>query len=67
MTVNMGQFDRIARFLVGIGLLAWALGLIPGAGASAWGWIGLIPLATSLLGSCPVYSLLGVDTCGRKA
>ena len=31
---------------------------------SAWGWVGLVPLITGLVGTCPVYSLLGINTCG---
>jgi hypothetical protein len=32
----------------------------------AWGWIGVVPLATGLLKTCPVYSLLGMNTCPMK-
>ncbi|WP_439612370.1 YgaP family membrane protein [Reyranella sp.] len=34
---------------------------------TAWGWIGLVPLATAALGWCPPYSLLGINTCSRKS
>ena len=67
MTTNVGSVDRIVRIVAGIGLLAWAVGLIPGVAASPWGWIGIVPLATALMGNCPAYSILGVNTCGRKA
>lgn len=67
MPTNVGNIDRLFRIVLGIALLAWALGFIPGIAASVWGWIGIIPLATALMGSCPVYSILGVNTCGRKA
>ncbi|MEQ1648288.1 MAG: DUF2892 domain-containing protein [Hyphomicrobiaceae bacterium] len=67
MPTNVGNIDRLFRIVLGIALLAWALGFIPGVAASVWGWIGVIPLATALMGSCPVYSILGVNTCGRKA
>ena len=51
--------DRVVRVVLGLGLLGMAL-----AGPkTAWGWIGVIPLVTGLLGSCPVYTLLGVGTC----
>jgi len=63
MTTNVGIVDRIVRVLVGLALIAWALGYIPNAGASMWGWIGLVPLVTGLFGTCPVYSLIGYDTC----
>jgi len=32
-----------------------------------WGWLGIVPLATGLLGSCPLYSVLGINTCGLKS
>lgn len=68
METNIGTADRIVRIVVGLALIAWALGYIPGFGASMWGWIGLIPLATALVGWCPAYSLIGVNSCGaRKA
>jgi hypothetical protein len=31
-----------------------------------WGWLGIVPLATGLIGSCPLYSLLGINTCPMK-
>ena len=31
-----------------------------------WGWLGIVPLATGPLGTCPVYSILGIDSCGLK-
>lgn len=66
MLTNIGTVDRIIRIIVGLALLAWALGYIPGYAANMWGWIGLIPLATALAGWCPAYSLLGMNTCGVK-
>jgi hypothetical protein len=65
MTVNIGSLDRILRIIVGLALLAWALGYFPGHGASAWGWVGLVPLLTGLFGYCPAYSLIGFNTCPR--
>ncbi len=68
MSTNIGTVDRIIRIVAGLALLAWALGYIPGYAANPWGWIGLIPLATALVGWCPAYSLLGMNTCStRKA
>lgn len=67
MMTNMGAVDRGARILIGLGLIAWALGYIPGVPANAWGWIGVVPLATSLIGWCPLYTVLGVSTGGRHA
>lgn len=67
MTNNVGTIDRVLRIIVGAGLIAWALGLLPGVAASPWGWIGIVPLATALMGTCPAYSVLGISTCPRKA
>lgn len=64
MSTNIGSLDRAVRFVVGVALLAWAIGYLPGLGASNWGWIGIIPLATSLIGWCPLYTVLGFNTCG---
>jgi hypothetical protein len=70
MQQNVGSLDRALRFVVGLGLIALALGLHDPANAPQsglwWGWIGIIPLATSIFGTCPVYSLLGLSTCGKR-
>lgn len=59
MKANVGGIDRILRILVGIALIALTLmGTI-----GAWGWIGIVPLATGLLRTCPAYSILGMNTC----
>jgi sulfite exporter TauE/SafE len=63
MTVNMGAIDRIARLIVGIALVAFALGYIaPGTSWSWVGWIGIVPILTALFGTCPAYSVLGCST-----
>jgi cytoskeletal protein RodZ len=60
-TNNMGRPDRIARFVLGALLIVLTLtGTI-----GAWGWIGIVPIATAALNFCPLYTLLGVNTCGR--
>lgn len=62
MTKNVGQTDKIARIAIGALLIVLALtGTIGG-----WGWIGVVPLATGLMGSCPAYSLLGMNTCSTE-
>jgi hypothetical protein len=43
-------------------LIALALGFIPGY-QSVWGWIGIVPLITGIIGSCPAYSIFGLNTC----
>lgn len=59
MTRNVGSIDRGLRIAAGLVLLG--LGAFGPLGW--WGLIGLVPLATGLMSSCPAYSLLGVSTC----
>ena len=60
--MNVGTIDRLVRILAGAGLIALAAtGTI-----GVWGYIGVVPLLTGLLRTCPAYSLLGVNTCGTK-
>lgn len=67
MSTNEGTIDRALRIIVGLGLIAVALGLVPGVPAQIWGWIGVVPVLTGLIGWCPAYTILGVNTCGKKA
>ena len=62
MTLNMGNIDRILRALVGVVLIAAAFGAYGAAYQSVWGWIGIIPLASGLLGYCPVYNMYSFKT-----
>lgn len=64
-TTNEGTIDRALRVIVGVALLAMFF-LYPDASWRYWTLLGIVPLATGLLGSCPVYSLLGVSTCPVK-
>jgi hypothetical protein len=62
MKLNVGGIDRILRIVVGIALVALtALGIIP-----VWGYIGVVPILTGLIGWCPAYPLLGINTCSMK-
>lgn len=59
ITQNVGSTDKIARIVVGALLILLALtGTI-----GWWGWIGVVPIATALMGWCPAYTLLGIKTC----
>ncbi len=67
MTNNVGFADRVVRIILGLALLAFAYFGLETYGTYAYlGWIGVIPLVTGLIGSCPVYSAFGIDTCGRS-
>lgn len=59
---NEGRIDRIVRVLVGI----IGLSLVFIGPKTAWGWIGLIPLVTGLVGMCPIYRILGINSCGSE-
>jgi hypothetical protein len=62
MKTNVGGIDKILRIVVGLGLIgATAAGMLP-----VWGYIGIVPLATGLMGWCPAYTLLGIKTCPMK-
>ena len=59
MTRNVGGIDRILRIVVGLVLIGLALTGTVGW----WGFIGIVPLGTALIGFCPVYPLLGLSIC----
>jgi len=71
MKTNIGSIDRILRIIVGLVLLAmvpnmpWS-GMVAGLPQGLWGWIGVVPLVTALMGWCPAYSLLGIKTCKTR-
>lgn len=56
---NEGQIDRILRVIIGLVLIS----LVFVGPKTMWGLLGIIPLATGLIGSCPLYTLLGMRTC----
>ncbi len=59
---NVGTVDRVLRIALGIGLLALAFT----GPQSAWGYLGFIPLFTGAFGTCPLYSLLGWNSCAVR-
>ena len=61
MNTNVGGIDRIARIVVGIALIIWAL-----AGGPVWAWIGVLPLVTGLFSICPLYKLIGFSSGAAK-
>ena len=62
---NVGNLDRILRIVVGIALIA---GYFLNTDATyRWAYlIGIVPLLTGLMSSCPAYTLLGLKTCPMK-
>lgn len=59
MASNVGGIDRILRLVIGIGLVAAAAT----GSVGAWGYIGVVPLLTGLIGWCPAYLPFGFKTC----
>ena len=62
MKRNEGNLDRVLRIILGAVLLS----LVFIGPQTAWGWVGIIPLATGLVGFCPAYRILGLNTCPLK-
>jgi hypothetical protein len=62
LTINEHPVERAARVVLGVGLVAMAaMGTI-----GVWGYIGVVPLLTGALGSCPIYTVFGLSTCPLK-
>ncbi len=63
MSRNLGNLDRFLRIAIGLVLIA----LVFFGPQSPWGWVGLVPLGTALVGFCPAYRLLGICTTAKKS
>lgn len=59
---NVGTIDRLLRLVVGVILIA----LVFVGPKTPWGWLGVILVATAFLRTCPIYSVLGFNTCGNR-
>jgi Protein of unknown function (DUF2892) len=59
LKTNEGNTDRTMRVVFGLLLVS----LVFVGPQTPWGWLGLIPIATGLIGFCPLYALLGINTC----
>lgn len=59
---NVGSADRFFRIILGIVLIA----LVFVGPQTVWGWAGIVPLVTGLLGTCPLYSIIGINSCRVK-
>lgn len=71
MEYNVGKSDRLVRIGAGVLLLALGVAILAGlletasiAGLAA-AVVGLVLLATGTMRMCPIYRILGVDTCSR--
>jgi hypothetical protein len=62
MTKNIGGTERVLRVVAGLVLVA----LAATGQLGTWAWLGLVPVATGLVGWCPPYSLLGINTCKNR-
>jgi len=61
---NVGGIDKVGRIIVGLALLAVAL--VPSQFQTPWAYVGIVPLVTGLMGWCPLYSLIGLNSCPAK-
>lgn len=59
---NEGTADRLLRILLGLVVLS----LVFAGPKTSWGYLGLIPLITGIVGYCPLYRLVGLNSCPRK-
>ncbi|HQY43776.1 MAG TPA: DUF2892 domain-containing protein [Paracoccaceae bacterium] len=66
LKTNVGSLDRVLRIVVGLALIGW---FFVDQGTGFWHWaklIGVVPLLTGLVSSCPLYTVLGLSTCPMK-
>jgi uncharacterized membrane protein YfcA len=62
MNKNVGGIDRTLRVVIGLALIAGAAT----SNIGMWGYLGVVPLLTGLIGWCPPYALFGFNTCALK-
>jgi DUF2892 family protein len=63
VTSNVGGIDRIARVIIGLLLIAYAIPIgFPSTGWNWVGWIGVVPILTAIFGYCPAYTIVGLST-----
>jgi hypothetical protein len=61
MKQNVGKTDATIRVLLGLVIILLSLYY-----KSLWGLVAIVPLATAYFGTCPLYSIIGINTCKRK-
>ncbi len=59
---NEGAADRVLRIVIGLAVLS----LVVVGPKTLWGLFGLVPLATGIAGTCPLYSIVGINTCSNR-
>ena len=62
MPRNEGSLDRLLRIIAGLVLIS----LVFVGPHTPWGWVGVVPLLTGLVGFCPLYTVLGIRTCSKR-
>ncbi|MBK9290027.1 MAG: DUF2892 domain-containing protein [Bacteroidetes bacterium] len=62
MKKNVGNTDKVIRIILGL-----AIGGLGIANQSWWGLVGLLPIATALMGTCFAYTLFGISTCKKES
>lgn len=62
MQLNEGAVDRVIRVIAGLAILS----LVFIGPKTPWAWFGLVPLLTGVVGFCPLYALVGLNTCGVR-
>ncbi len=62
MKINEATWDRAVRVVAGLLLI----GLAVSGKIGLWGYIGVVPLITGIAGHCPMYSMLGINTCSMR-
>lgn len=63
MKINEGKIDRFLRVILGIGISSLAFW----GPQTPWAYLGLIPLLTGIIGYCPLYAIIGVNTCSFRS
>jgi uncharacterized membrane protein YdbT with pleckstrin-like domain len=67
MSRNVGTADRIARIIIALVLIAYAIPLgFPNTGWNWIGWIGVVLILTAIVGSCPAYRMFGFSRCSQE-
>ena len=65
MKTNVGSIDKVIRLILAVAL--FSLFFILEGNARYWALTGIVPLATALMNSCPIYSILGLSSCPMKS